>query len=90
VETTKKMLLEAIPGEAEVVAKLAFRASRDGWGIRDFHQRCDQLSSSLVILRTSNGKVCGGFTSKSWRFSLPGWCKDENAFLFNEDSTFPV
>ena len=47
-----------------------------------FHQKCDNLAMSLVLVETQKGARFGGFTTKSWR----GKClkkKDNYAFVFN-------
>ena len=47
-----------------------------------FHEKCDELDMSLVLIETDNDARFGGFTTKSWK----GNCvkkKDNNAFVFN-------
>ena len=69
--------------------KLVFRATTDGFGAKDFHSKCDSYQNSLVVIKSINGNVFGGYTKQSW----PGytiWKTDPNVFLFsfiNQDKT---
>ena len=47
-------------------AKLIYRASRDGWEPKDFHDRCDEQGATLTVIRTDSGKLAAGFTSVPW------------------------
>ena len=49
---------------------------------KTFHEKCDNLDMSLVLIETKKDIRFGGFTTKSWK----GNClkkKDNNAFVFN-------
>jgi hypothetical protein len=62
--------------------KLIYRATRDGFGSADFHSKCDSYQNSLVIIKSTNGNVFGGYTKQNWS----GDCvfkADPNAFLFS-------
>jgi len=62
--------------------KLRYRASRDGFGADDFHTKCGSLTSStVVIIKTTNGSVFGGFTSATWSKSY--YSADTDSFLFS-------
>ncbi len=37
---------------------------------------------TLIILKTNQGAICGGFTSKNWDGSNK-WTEDNDAFVFN-------
>jgi hypothetical protein len=41
----------------------------------------------LIILKTLEGKICGGFTSKSW-VDWEVYKKDADAFVFNMDEKY--
>jgi hypothetical protein len=64
---------------------LLYRGTRDGFGAKDFHSRCDNKSPTLSICKAKQSSyVFGGFTSVSWESMAVGTCKsDPNAFLFN-------
>jgi hypothetical protein len=64
---------------------LLWRGSRDGFGGRDFHNRCDGHGNTLMIIQDADGNVFGGYTPVAWE-SPKGHCHktDESAksFLF--------
>lgn len=67
---------------------LKYRASRDGFAAKDFHDKCDGISNTLTVIKTTKGYIFGGFTTKTWQ-SNGGYVTDPNAFLFsliNKDS----
>ena len=69
--------------------KLIYRASRDGWHASDFHRLCNSIGATIFIIRTTKGKICGGYTSARW--SNGGMfggrhVKDTNAFAFSVDN----
>jgi chromosome segregation ATPase len=45
---------------------LLWRGSRDGFGARDFHGRCDGHANTLMLLCDTSGNVFGGFTPLQW------------------------
>jgi hypothetical protein len=61
--------------------KLIYRATRDGFGAAVFHSKCDGYQNSLVIIKSTNGNVFGGYTEQNW--SGLGFKADPNAFLFS-------
>ena len=62
--------------------KLIYRATRDGFGASDFHSKCDSYQNSLVIIKSTNGNVFGGYTQQSWSGNTE-YKSDPNAFLFS-------
>jgi len=60
-----------------------YRATRDGFGSRNFHSKCDGHSNTLTLLKAKESQfIFGGFTTVSWYRSKK--CKsDSNAFLFS-------
>jgi hypothetical protein len=45
---------------------LLWRGSRDGFGARDFHDRCDGHANTLTLIEDTNGNIFGGFTPLEW------------------------
>jgi hypothetical protein len=45
---------------------LLWRGSRDGFGARNFHNRCDGHANTLTIILDTNGNIFGGFTPVEW------------------------
>lgn len=60
---------------------LVYQASRDGFGLSDFHSKCDGLLNTLMIIKTADSYVFGGFTTQDWS-AVNGYQKDYHAFLF--------
>jgi hypothetical protein len=64
---------------------LLWRGSRDGYGGRDFHNRCDGHKNTLMIIEDVDGNVFGGYTPVEWE-SPKGHCHksddSETSFLF--------
>jgi hypothetical protein len=62
---------------------LLYRGTRDGFGSRDFHSKCDGHSNTLTILKVKGSEfIFGGFTTVNWD-SSNGWKSDLNAFIFS-------
>jgi hypothetical protein len=62
---------------------LLYRGCRDGFGVVDFHSRCDGRANTLTILKAKQSSyVFGGFTSVEWD-SSSGRKSDRNAFIFS-------
>jgi hypothetical protein len=43
-----------------------YNGSRDGWGIGIFKQKVFNKGPTIIILKTTEGAICGGYTSKNW------------------------
>ena len=63
---------------------IVYKATELGDKASIFHQKCDNLGISLVLIETVKGVRFGGFTTKSWK----GNCEqkiDDDAFVFSVD-----
>ena len=63
---------------------IVYKATELGDKAAIFHQKCDNLGISLVLIETVKGVRFGGFTTKSWK----GNCEqkiDDDAFVFSVD-----
>jgi hypothetical protein len=60
-----------------------WRGSRDGFGARDFHGRCDGHANTLTLIEDTKGNIFGGFTPVEWD-SSNGYKADRSlkSFLF--------
>ena len=47
--------------------KLIYRASEHNYTASSFHKYCDNKGPTLVVIKSKEGFVFGGFTAKSWR-----------------------
>jgi uncharacterized coiled-coil protein SlyX len=69
---------------------LLWRGSRDGFGVRDFHSRCDGHANTVTLIQTAasekdvGGFVFGGFTPVEWDSTTGDWKSDDSlkSFLF--------
>ncbi|CAF1172092.1 unnamed protein product [Didymodactylos carnosus] len=61
--------------------QLIYRASRDGFGAKDFHDRCNDQGATVTVIRSKNGYLFGGYTRVPWK-SDGGWKEDASSFLF--------
>jgi hypothetical protein len=64
---------------------LLWRGSRDGFGARDFHKRCNGHANTLVVILDPAGNIFGGFTPVAWESPSAGTYKADpsmKSFLF--------
>lgn len=75
----------------KVQVNLLYSGSIDGWNFADFHRKCDKKGATILLLKTSKGRICGGFTLVSWSDG-GGFKQDSEAKLFslNPFKVFPV
>ena len=63
--------------------KLLYRGTDNVFSAVQFHKKCDSKGSTLTLLKSSKGKIFGGYTDIPWS-SWGGWRKrNSKAFLFN-------
>lgn len=46
--------------------QLVYKASRDGFSAKSFHDRCNSLFPTLVLVRSTNGSIFGGYFETPW------------------------
>lgn len=46
--------------------RLVYRASRDGYTTKEFHKRCDTIGPNIVLVKTKDNIRFGGFTNLNW------------------------
>ncbi|EFC39455.1 predicted protein [Naegleria gruberi] len=61
---------------------LAFKATKDGFDSNVFHKMCDQKGPSILVCRTTEGYIFGGYNSVEWNSSNQ-WLKANDTFLFS-------
>ena len=62
--------------------KLIYRISKDGASSESFHKNCDNKGPTLIIIKTADGHVFGGFNPLSW-INENMYNETEEAFLFS-------
>ena len=64
--------------------KLLFKASRDGYKVKDFHSKCDYYDNTVTFVKTNIGRRFGGFTDQKWDQS-GSYKSGSYGFLFSLD-----
>jgi hypothetical protein len=59
-----------------------YRASQDGFEAAKFHSKCDNKPNTLVIIKSTNGNVFGGYTEQIWNHN-DNYKADRNSFIFS-------
>ena len=49
-----------------IILELIFKMSENGFTSKDFHNYCDNKGSTLILIKTSNDEIIGGFTPLNW------------------------
>jgi hypothetical protein len=62
--------------------KNIYNWKRDGWETETFRQKVFNQGPTLIILKTTDGAICGGYTSKNWDGS-GDYTDDIDSFVFN-------
>ena len=65
--------------------KLLYRLSRDGLSKESFSQNCDKKGPTIVVIKSKEGKVFGGYASIDFDKSNPNksFKLDQKSFLFS-------
>ena len=74
--------LNSIMNSNNLKAKLLYKATRDGDTIKNFSDKCGNIKNTLIIIKTVENLIFGGFTREEWRNSHIDK-KDDYAFCFN-------
>ena len=79
----QQMKLNEFYGRNDQKWMLIYKATRDGFGSRDFHRCCDNQGATMTVIRSKDGGyLFGGYTSVSWR-SVGKYVVDNNGpFIF--------
>lgn len=80
-----KLLHSWVEEEGEIKSfNKIFTATKDGWNTSNFHQKSDNQGPTLTVIRTTQGKVFGGFTKCSWNQN-GSWYQDPSTFVYSID-----
>ena len=60
-----------------------FSASEDGDSAEAFHNKCDNIENTVILVKTKKYKRFGGYTKKKWNHNNNSYSNDSKAFLFN-------
>ncbi|KAJ5068840.1 hypothetical protein M0811_12146 [Anaeramoeba ignava] len=63
--------------------KKGFSAKRDGFNSQNWHKAVDGKGKTLIIIKTKDNFIFGGFTQVGFKHSNAEWINDSNAFIFS-------
>jgi len=81
-------LKEITPGSFSEASNLLYKASRDGWSVAAFHQRCDNKGATYTRAIINDGRVLGAYTPLSWSSTVQNYQNDTTAFLYDGTTKF--
>jgi hypothetical protein len=61
---------------------LIYKASKDGFEAAKFHAKCDNKPNTLIIIKSTNGNVFGGYTEQTWNHASQ-YKADPSSFIFS-------
>jgi len=61
---------------------LIYKAKKDGFQASTFHAKCDQKGETVVVIKSSNGNIFGGYAPLSWGITST-YTNDPKTFLFS-------
>ena len=76
--------------------KPLYRGSENEFSWKEFHTQCDNISPTLVIVKSADGCIFGGYTKTKWNCTSEYWVADSEAYLFRlqtakiESKKYPV
>jgi hypothetical protein len=59
--------LEQLTGISNLKLDLMYKATRDGFESSKFYELCSNIPNNIIIIRTRDNKIIGGYTPMSWR-----------------------
>ena len=80
----KNWICEAENTNKIIKTKLIYKLSKDGESVEIFHKLCDNITPTLVLVETAQGRRFGGYTTCIWSLTKGGK-KDGKTFLFSFD-----
>jgi hypothetical protein len=51
---------------SDLKLNLIYRATRDGFRCKDFHDNCHYKGPTICVIKSEFGKTFGGYTNLSW------------------------
>ena len=66
----------------KIKSELLYRKTKDGDSIDTFHKLCDNKNNTLILIKTTDGILIGGYTPLSWD-DYSGYKKDNDTFIFS-------
>ena len=66
----------------KIKSELLYRKSKDGDSIETFHKLCDNKGNTLMLIKTTDGFLFGGYTPLNWD-NHSGFKNDNDTFIFS-------
>ncbi|KAJ5076164.1 pep-cterm sorting domain-containing protein [Anaeramoeba ignava] len=63
--------------------KKGYSAKRDGFDCTNWHNKCDNKGKTLIIIKTKDNFIFGGFTQVGFKGNRCQYISDPNAFIFS-------
>ena len=84
-EEEYKLINDFIEPNKHMKLKLLYSTAVADFNSMTFHRLCNGKGLTLTVVKASNGRRFGWYTSVSWK-CLQQYVQDDNAFLFSLDS----
>jgi hypothetical protein len=73
-----------LPQKPKTLA-LLFSSSIHGWKVKDWIEACKGKAMTITLMKTTKGRVCGGYLHIAWKEAKGEHGSDPSAFLFTLD-----
>ena len=78
----EERLRKNYPYIKNITYELLYRATKDGNSAESFHQKCDNIKGTLILVKTTKGLRFGGYTESKWEKQNGANKKDKNGIGF--------
>jgi len=79
---SQSLALNEFVGVKQKEWKLLYKATRDNFTGQSFHQKCDGKGNTVVVVKSANGNIFGGYSPCKWA-SNGAYAYDQSSFLFS-------
>jgi len=76
-------LLKYFINKGNIKLSLIYKATIDSDFSNKFHEKCDNHSPTITLVKTNNGLRFGGYTTQTWNNNEECKQDDDDAFLFS-------
>jgi hypothetical protein len=73
-----------LPKKPKTLAVL-FSSSVHGWYVKDWIKACKGKAMTITIMKSTKGRVCGGYLNIAWKETDSEYGSDPSAFVFSLD-----
>ena len=76
--------IQRILKKKNIKYKIIYRSNIDGDSASTFHEKCDKIKNTLILIKAAGNKRFGGFTTQTWDGNDENKI-DNNCFIFSID-----